>query len=83
MIDPDELVLAGGEFDPAFARADRADHRAASGRRTGRCRDYIRRSPMGRCDSQLLPTMHDLVDYGRAIDRDRPAWTTTDQPKRR
>ena len=32
---------------------------------------------------KLLPTMHDLVDYGRAVDRDRLRATTTSQPERR
>ena len=45
--------------------------------------DYVNRYPQwAGAIRKLLPTMHDLVDYGRAVDRDRRRGTTTDRSKR-
>ncbi len=72
MIDPDDVVPAGVEPDPAFLElTDQITERLQAGDEVD-ARDYLRRYPeWAGAIRKLLPTMNDLVDYGRAVDRDR------------
>ncbi len=72
MIDHDKPIFAGGELDPAFIDvADQITRRLQAGDEID-VRDYVRRYPQWACAIlELLPTMHGLVAYGRAVDRDR------------
>jgi hypothetical protein len=72
MNDQDELVRAGTEADPAFLElAEQITDRLQAGDEVD-VRDYVRRYPQwAGAILKLLPTMHDLVEYGQAVDRDR------------
>jgi hypothetical protein len=72
MIDPDELVQVADRADPAFLElTEQIADRLQAGDEVD-VRDYVRRYPQW-ADAilKLLPTMHDLVAYGRAVDRQR------------
>jgi len=73
VIDHDEIALAASEPDPALVElTEQITDRLQAGEEVD-ARDYVRRYPQwAGAILKLLPTMHDLVDYGRAVDRDRP-----------
>jgi hypothetical protein len=72
MIDRDELVQVADQADPAFLELTEqiADRLQAEDEID--VLDYVSRYPQW-ADAilKLLPTMHDLVAYGRAVDRER------------
>ena len=66
------LCWPADEPDPAFLElTEQITERLQAGDEID-VRDYVRRYPQwAGAICKLLPTMHDLVDYGRAVDRDR------------
>jgi eukaryotic-like serine/threonine-protein kinase len=72
MTDLENRVLAGNEPDPVFLElTEQITRRLQSGEEID-VRDYLTRYPQWAgaiCD--LLPTMQNLVDYGRSIVPDR------------
>jgi len=69
MIDHEEFVLAGNEPDPVLLElTEQITERLQAGEPVDAA-DYLRRYPQwAGAIRKLLPTMHDLVDYGRAVD---------------
>jgi hypothetical protein len=72
MIDHEKLVLAGREPDPVFVQlVEQITQRLQAGEEIN-VREYVRRYPQwASAILSLLPTMHDLVDLGWFVDRDR------------
>jgi hypothetical protein len=72
MNDQEERVLAGNDPDPVFLElAEQVTRRLQAGELVD-AGDYVRSYPQwAGTIRKLLPTMHDLVDYARAVDRDR------------
>jgi eukaryotic-like serine/threonine-protein kinase len=72
MIDRDELVQVADQADPAFLElTERITDRLQAGDEID-VRDYVRRYPQwAGAILKLLPTVHDLVDYGRSVDREQ------------
>ena len=71
MIDQDERMLTAAQLDPAFVElAEQITDRLQAGEEVD-VRDYTRRHPQwASAILKLLPTMSDLVDYGRSVARD-------------
>jgi hypothetical protein len=70
--DRDELVLASAEPDAAFLDlTDQVTERLQAGEPVDAANLVDRYPQWAGAIRKLLPTMHDLVDYGRAIDRKR------------
>jgi hypothetical protein len=72
MIDHDELVLAGNDPDPILLElTDQITERLQAGEPVDAA-DYVEHYPQwAGAIGKLLPTMNELVDYGRAVDRGR------------
>ena len=72
MIDHDELARAAVEADPAFLElTEQITDRLQAGEEVN-VRDYVKRYPQwAGAILKLLPTMHNLVDFGRAVNRNR------------
>jgi hypothetical protein len=72
MNDQEEHVLAGNDPDPVFLElAEQVTQRLQAGEPVD-AGDYFRSYPQwAGAIRKLLPTLHDLADYGRAIDRKR------------
>jgi hypothetical protein len=70
--DHDELVLASAEPDAAFLDlTDQVTERLQAGEPVDAA-DLVDRYPQwAGAIRELLPTINDLVNYGRAVDRDR------------
>ena len=71
MKDQEELVLAGNDPDPVFLELT---EQIAQKLQTGEpvdAADYVGNHPQwAGAICKLLPTLHDLVDYARTVDRD-------------
>jgi hypothetical protein len=72
VIDHDEITLAGVDRDPQFLElAEQIAERLQSGEEVD-AGDYVNQYPQwAGAIRKLLPTMHDLIDYSRAINGDR------------
>jgi hypothetical protein len=72
VIDHGENGLAESDPDPALVElTEQITDRLQAGDEID-VQDYVRRYPQWAVAIlKLLPTMHDLVDYGRSVDRDR------------
>lgn len=83
MIDHDELVQAADDADPDFLDVtDQITERLQAGDEID-VHYYVGRHPQwAGAICKLLPTMQHLVDYGRAVDRDRMRKTTRKQAER-